>query len=125
MTAERIKIIFKTLLWVVIVALLFCVIWINIPRFSAFTRFYSFWNPGWIEIKLTDGSLLYGRLVGFQGGFIHLLDLREPEIFTQKDTNEQRYWLTQRQPEIFLGTSKVVSWSFVSKDSEVLNNLSR
>lgn len=125
MSGEKIKIILKTLAWVVFAAALFCVVWINIPRFSTFVRFYGFINPGWVEIKLTDGSLLYGRLVGFQGGFMHLLDLREPEVFTKPETNEQRYWLTQRQPEIFLGSSKVVSWSFLPKNSEILNNLSR
>ncbi len=125
MSGDKTKIIVWTLVSVVASAILFCVIWLSIPRFSTYLRFYSFWSPGWVEVKLTDGSLLYGRLVGFQNGFIHLLDLREPEVFVKEETNEQRYWLVQKQSEMFLGSGKVVSWNFVDENSEIFNNLSR
>jgi small nuclear ribonucleoprotein (snRNP)-like protein len=125
MSGEKTKIIVWTLVSVVASAIFFCIIWLSIPRFSTYLRFYSFWSPGWVEVKLTDGSLLYGRLVGFQNGFIHLLDLREPEVFVKEETNEQRYWLVQKQSEMFLGSGKVVSWNFVDENSEIFNNLSR
>ncbi len=125
MSGEKTKIIVWTLVSVVASAIFFCIIWLNIPRFSTYLRFYSFWNPGWVEVKLTDGSLLYGRLVGFQNGFIHLLDLRESEVFVKEETNEQRAWLVQKKPEMFLGSGKVVSWNFVDENSEIFNNLSR
>lgn len=125
MEKEKTKIVLKTIFWIFFAALVFVVLWFNMPRLSVYSRFYNFWNPGWVEVKLTDGSLLYGRLVGLQGGFLHLLDLREPEVFIKENGGEQRYWLTPKQSEIFLGSGKVVSWNFVSEDSEIFNNLSR
>lgn len=125
MEKEKTKIVLKTVFWIFFAALTFMILWFNMPRFSVYARFYSFWNPGWVEVKLTDGSFVYGRLVGLQAGFLHLLDVREPEVFTKQDTNEQRFWLTPKQAEIFLGSSKVVSWNFVSENSEIFSNLSR